>query len=141
MPVSPLLGASQKIPGLMKNQNAQYLGAAFNPPVVDALGRAMDYGAGAPVNIGTAKQRGLAGVAGGLVDNLTFGATDFDKRGDSKRQKDTKEFLNKFIFGTQGDIARKTRDEMKGGAITAFNDTGFEPGAKFGYTFNVPNPF
>ena len=49
-----------------------------------------------------AKERGLAGVAGGLVDNLTMGATDFDKRGDSKKQKDTKEFLNKFIYGTEG---------------------------------------
>ena len=52
------------------------------------------------VPIEVAKERGLAGVAGGLVDNLTFGATDFDKRGDSKKQKDTKDFLNKFIFGT-----------------------------------------
>jgi len=52
----------------------------------------------APIEV--AKERGLAGVAGGLVDNLTFGATDFDKRGDSKKQKDTKDFLNKFIYGT-----------------------------------------
>ena len=49
-----------------------------------------------------AKERGLAGVAGGLVDNLTFGATDFDKRGDSKKQKDTKEFLKNFVYGTEG---------------------------------------
>ena len=49
-----------------------------------------------------AKERGLAGVAGGLVDNLTMGATDFDKRGDSKKQKDTKQFLKNFVYGTEG---------------------------------------
>ena len=58
----------------------------------------------APIEV--AKERGLAGVAGGLVDNLTFGATDFDKRGDSKKQKDAKEFLNKFIYGSQGVAGR-----------------------------------
>ena len=49
-----------------------------------------------------AKERGLAGVAGGVVDNLTGGKTDLDKRGDSKKQKDANEFLNKFIYGTEG---------------------------------------
>lgn len=49
-----------------------------------------------------AKERGLAGVAGGFVDNLTGGKTDLDKRGDSKKQKDANEFLNKFVYGTQG---------------------------------------
>ena len=49
-----------------------------------------------------AKERGLAGVAGGFVDNLTSGTTDFDKRGESKKQKDTKDFLRKFIYGTDG---------------------------------------
>ena len=49
-----------------------------------------------------AKERGAAGVAGGLIDNLTMGATDFDKRGDSKKQKDTKEFLKNFVYGTEG---------------------------------------
>jgi len=83
-----------------------------------------------------AKERGLAGVIGGTIDNLTLGATDFDKRGQSQKQKDTKEFLNKFIYGTQGDTARKTRDEYGGGDITSFN-TGTQPGAKFGYTFNT----
>ena len=47
-----------------------------------------------------AKERGLAGVLGGTADIITRGYTDFDKRGDSKKQKDTKEFLNKFIHGT-----------------------------------------
>ena len=106
MPVPSLLGASQNIPGLMQNQNVQAftqgLGAAFNPPLLDTMGRVIDYGAGAPVNMKTAKERGLAGVAGGLVDNLTMGATDFDKRGESKKQKDTKEFLRKFVYGTDG---------------------------------------
>ena len=49
-----------------------------------------------------AKERGLAGVLGGTIDAVTGGMTDFDKRGDSKKQKDTKEFLNKFIYGTEG---------------------------------------
>ena len=106
MPVPSLLGASQTIPGLMQNQNVkrftQGLGAAFTPPVMDTMGRVIDYGAGAPVNMGTAKERGIAGIAGGFVDNLTGGMTDLDKRGDSKKQKDTKEFLNKFIYGTDG---------------------------------------
>ncbi len=83
-----------------------------------------------------AKERGLAGVLGGTIDTVTGGMTDFDKRGDSKKQKDTKEFLNKFIYGTQGDDARKVRDELGGGDITSFN-TGTQPGAKFGYTFNT----
>jgi len=48
----------------------------------------------------TAKERGAAGVVGGFIDNVTMGATDFDKRGDSQRQKDTKKFLNQFIYGT-----------------------------------------
>ena len=106
MPVPSLLGASQNIPGLMQNQNVQAftqgLGAAFNPPLLDTMGRAIDYGAGAPVNMGTAKERGLAGVLGGTIDNITGGMTDFDKRGDSKKQKDTKEFLKNFIYGTDG---------------------------------------
>ena len=49
-----------------------------------------------------AKERGLAGVAGGFADNMTGNRFDFDKRGESKKQKDTKEFLNKFIYGTDG---------------------------------------
>ena len=49
-----------------------------------------------------AQERGLAGVLGGTIDNVTMGMTDFDKRGESKKQKDTKEFLNKFIYGTEG---------------------------------------
>ena len=49
-----------------------------------------------------AKERGLAGVLGGGIDASTFGMTDFDKRGDSKKQKDTKEFLRKFVYGTDG---------------------------------------
>ena len=48
-----------------------------------------------------ARRRGLAGVIGGALDNLTMGATDFDRRGDSAFQKGTKDFLKSFIFGTQ----------------------------------------
>ena len=80
-----------------------------------------------------AKERGVAGVLGGAIDNITRGAKDLDKRGQSKKQKDTKEFLNKFIFGTQGDAARKTRDEMGGGPITSFSP-GERPG-EFGFDF------
>ena len=54
------------------------------------------------VPIEVAKERGLAGVVGGFADNLTGNKFDFDKRGESKKQKDTKEFLNKFIYGTDG---------------------------------------
>tara|TARA_R100000152_G_C6764949_1_gene189661 strand:+ start:75 stop:1025 length:951 start_codon:yes stop_codon:yes gene_type:complete len=46
-----------------------------------------------------AKRRGLAGVIGGALDNLTMGATDFDRRGDSAFQKGTKDFLKSFVFG------------------------------------------
>ena len=49
-----------------------------------------------------AKERGLAGVLGGTIDNITRGATDFDKRGDSKKNKDAKEFLKQFVYGTDG---------------------------------------
>ena len=82
-----------------------------------------------------AKERGLAGVIGGTIDALTGGRTDLDKRGDSKKQRDAKNFLSKFIYGTQGDTARKTRDEMGGGKITAFTD-GPRPG-EFGFNFDT----
>ena len=49
-----------------------------------------------------AKERGLAGVLGGTIDNITGGMTDLDKRGDSKKQKDTKKFLKQFVYGTDG---------------------------------------
>ena len=49
-----------------------------------------------------AKERGLAGVIGGTIDALTGGMTDLDKRGDSKKQKDVKKFLNQFIYGSDG---------------------------------------
>ena len=105
--IAPVMGgASKLVPPLMQNPMlmggaGMLVGAAANP-VMDTMGRVIDYGAGAPVNMKTAKERGLAGVAGGLVDNLTMGATDFDKRGDSKKQKDTKEFLKNFVYGTEG---------------------------------------
>ena len=49
-----------------------------------------------------AKERGLAGVLGGTADNFTGNIFDFDKRGESQKQKDTKEFLRKFVYGTDG---------------------------------------
>jgi len=84
-----------------------------------------------------AKERGLGGVIGGAIDNITLGATDFDKRGDSQRQKDAKGFLNKFIYGTQGEQARKTKNEKGLGPITSFTDG---PGSDFGATFDGPRP-
>ena len=59
-----------------------------------------------------AKERGVAGVLGGTIDTFTGGMTDFDKRGKSKKQKDTKEFLNKFIFGTQGVAGRDMESQL-----------------------------
>ena len=49
-----------------------------------------------------AKERGLAGVVGGFADKVTGNKFDFDKRGESKKQKDTKDFLRKFVYGTDG---------------------------------------
>ena len=49
-----------------------------------------------------ARRRGLAGVIGGTLDNLTMGMTDFDRRGDSLGQEQSKKFLKEFIFGTEG---------------------------------------
>jgi len=83
-----------------------------------------------------ANQRGLAGVAGGFVDQLTGGMTDLDKRGQSKKQKDAKNFLNKFVYGTQGDIARQTRDERGGSNITSFSPGARPELGEFNYTFN-----
>ncbi len=105
--IAPVMGgASKLVPPLMQNPMlmggaGMLAGAAVNP-VMDTMGRVIDYGAGAPMTMEEAKKRGLAGVAGGLVDNMTMGMTDFDKRGDSKKQKDTKEFLNQFIYGSDG---------------------------------------
>ena len=82
------------VPGLAN----QFLPDQYKPKNVAQ--NMMDYSYGAPVNMQTAKERGAAGVVGGFIDNVTMGATDFDKRGDSKKQKDTKDFLNKFIYGT-----------------------------------------
>jgi len=90
------------VPGLLE----------MNPGFRDARGYALGYDTQqTPFDV--AKQRGLAGVVGGVADQLTGGMTDFDKRGQSKKQEDAKNFLNKFIFGTQGDAARKTRDVWK----------------------------
>jgi hypothetical protein len=59
-----------------------------------------------------AKERGVAGVAGGAVDLLTRGKTDFDKRGDSKKSKDARDFLNKFIYGSQGVAGRDMESQL-----------------------------
>ena len=105
--IAPVVGATSKlVPGLMQNPmligGAGMLAGAAANPVMDTMGRVIDYGAGAPVNMKTAKERGLAGVLGGTIDNISGGMTDFDKRGDSKKQKDVKKFLNQFIYGSDG---------------------------------------
>ena len=119
--IAPVMGgASKLVPPLM--QNPYVAGAAgmvaggLARPVMDTMGRVIDYGAGAPVNMGTAKERGLAGVLGGTIDNITGGMTDLDKRGDSKKQKDVKKFLNKFIYGT----GEQMRQANPAGAMPGF---------------------
>ena len=94
-------------------------GAAANP-VMDTMGRVNEYFTGAPMTMEEAQKRGLAGVAGGTIDNITGGMTDFDKRGDSKKQKDTKDFLRKFIFGTQG-VAGRDMEGQLGAAPGSLN--------------------
>ena len=59
-----------------------------------------------------AKERGLAGVVGGFADKVTGNKFDFDKRGESKKQKDTKDFLRKFIFGSQGVAGREMEGQL-----------------------------
>jgi len=94
------------IPGILTGMGT---GMGLMNPLGDKVNQARGYALGydtkqTPFDV--AKERGLAGVAGGFVDNLTGGMTDFDKRGDAKKQKDAKNFLKKFIFGTQGVAGR-----------------------------------
>ena len=77
-----------------------------------------------------AKERGLAGVLGGAIDNITRGATDLDKRGDSKKQKDTKKFLKQFVYGTDGMI-KKADPVQIDGQIRQANPAGAIPGFEF----------
>ena len=77
-----------------------------------------------------AKERGLAGVVGGFADNMTGNRFDFDKRGESKKQKDTKEFLRKFIFGTDGMI-KKADPVQIDVQIRQANPAGAIPGFEF----------
>ena len=105
--IAPVMGgASKLVPPLM--QNPYVAGAAgmvaggLARPVMDTMGRVNEYFTGAPMTMEEAQKRGLAGVAGGTIDNITGGMTDFDKRGDSKKQKDTKKFLKQFVYGTDG---------------------------------------
>ena len=94
------------VPGLAN----QFLPDQYKPKNV--IGGVADYMYGAPVNMGTAKERGIAGIAGGFVDNLTGGMTDLDRRGDSKKQKDTKEFLKNFVYGSQGVAGRDMEEQL-----------------------------
>lgn len=64
-----------------------------------------------------ARRRGLAGIIGGTLDNLTMGMTDFDKRGDGAFQKGTKDFLKSFIFGTQSPEPDKLPAPVPGGTL------------------------
>ena len=133
----PMAGGIMQIPAVKKGmQKAMQPGIDTIKESIDKVKAGRGYAFGYDtdqVPIEVAKERGLAGVVGGFADNMTGNRFDFDKRGESKKQKDTKEFLNKFIFGTQGDAARKTRDEMGGGPITSFSP-GERPG-EFGFDF------
>ena len=105
--IAPVVGgASKLVPPLMQNPmlmgGAGILAGAAANPVMDTMGRVNEYFTGAPMTMEEAQKRGLAGVAGGTIDNITGGMTDFDKRGDSKKQKDTKKFLKQFVYGTDG---------------------------------------
>ena len=105
--IAPVVGgASKLVPPLMQNPmlmgGAGMLAGAAANPVMDTMGRVNEYFTGAPMTMEEAQKRGLAGVAGGTIDNITGGMTDFDKRGDSKKQKDVKKFLNQFIYGSDG---------------------------------------
>ena len=102
----PIAGGLSQIPAVKKGMQA-----AMQPgidTIKDMYGKGQDargYITGydtkqTPFEV--AKERGLAGVLGGTIDSATGGMTDFDKRGDSKKQKDTKEFLKKFMYGTDG---------------------------------------
>ena len=75
--------------------------AEMNPAFRDARGYMTGYDTQqTPFQV--AKERGLAGVAGGFADNMTGNRFDFDKRGESKKQEDTKKFLKQFMYGTDG---------------------------------------
>ena len=85
--------------------------AEMNPAFRDARGYMTGYDTQqTPFQV--AKERGLAGVLGGTIDAATGGMTDFDKRGDSKRQKDTKEFLKNFVYGSQGVAGRDMEKQL-----------------------------
>ena len=102
----PMAGGLMQIPAIKKGmQDAMQPGIDKVKESIDKVKAGRGYAFGydtkqTPFEV--AKERGLAGVAGGFADNMTGNRFDFDKRGDSKKQKDTKEFLNKFIYGTQG---------------------------------------
>ena len=100
----PIAGGLSQIPAVKKGMQA-----AMQPgidTIKDMYGKGQDargYITGydtkqTPFEV--AKERGLAGVLGGGIDQFTGGMTDLDKRGDSKKQKDVKKFLKQFVYGT-----------------------------------------
>jgi len=102
----PIAGGLMQIPAVKKGmQNAIQPGI---DTIKDMYGKGQDargYITGYDTKqnpFEVAKERGLAGVAGGFVDQLTGGMTDLDKRGQSKKQKDAMKFLNQFVYGTDG---------------------------------------
>ena len=57
---------------------------------------------GNSASYGESSMNSLVGAAvGGTADMITRGYTDFDKTGDSKKNKDAKKFLNTFVYGTE----------------------------------------
>ena len=129
LPAIPIAAGVTSIPGFKEGVRSAI------QPGIDTFKDARGYITGydtkqTPFEV--AKERGVAGVLGGAIDNITRGATDFDKRGDSKKQKDTKDFLNKFIYGT----GEQMRQANPAGAIPGFefpDSKSYVPGkTKFG---------
>ena len=102
----PMAGGLMQIPAIKKGmQDAMQPGIDKVKESIDKVKAGRGYAFGydtkqTPFEV--AKERGLAGVAGGFADNMTGNRFDFDKRGESKKQEDTKNFLKQFMYGTDG---------------------------------------
>ena len=102
----PMAGGLMQIPAIKKGmQDAMQPGIDKVKESIDKVkaGRGYAFGYDTKQNpFEVAKESGLAGVAGGFADAMTGNRFDFDKRGESKKQEDTKKFLKQFMYGTDG---------------------------------------
>ena len=102
----PMAGGLMQIPAIKKGmQDAMQPGIDKVKESIDKVKAGRGYAFGydtkqTPFEV--AKERGLAGVVGGFADKVTGNKFDFDKRGESKKQEDTKKFLKQFMYGTDG---------------------------------------